>query len=91
MNQIVPDSQTTTITTTGFTVTCRNVNLFENASFMVDTFDVNGVLLNRQVLTMTNQQYLEWNNNDSYVVQWVATTLGYTLVPTPEAPVEPSV
>jgi hypothetical protein len=28
---------------------------------------------------MTNEQYLEWNNNDNYVIQWVATTLGFTL------------
>ena len=81
MNKIIPKEKITSNFITSFSVKCRDLNLFENASFIVDTFDSNGNLLERQILTMTNQQYLDWNNNDSYVVQWVATTLGFTLEP----------
>ena len=78
-NKIVPKEQITTTLVTSFTVKCRDLILFENASFTVDTFDLNSNLIERQILTMTNEQYLEWNNNDNYVIQWVATTLGFTL------------
>jgi hypothetical protein len=82
-NPIVPFEQVTRELIISFNVTCRNVNLFENASFTVDSFNDKEKLISRQVLTMTNEQYLEWNNNDDYVIIWVADTLGYTLVTPP--------
>ena len=74
----------TTQTVTSFTVSCRNINLFENAAFSVDSFDVNNNLVSRQVIPITNEQYQGWNNNDSYIIDLMASILGYTLVsPTP--------
>ena len=80
---IEPYVQTTTQTITSFTVSCRSVNLFTNASFTVDLLDVNGNLISRQVLTMTTEQYLAWQNNDEYVINWVEQTLGFTPLPPP--------
>ena len=81
---IQPFVITTTQTVTSFSVACRTLNLFVNATFTVDSFDVNNTLISRQVLPITNEQYLEWNNNDTYIIDLMATTLGYTLVtPTP--------
>jgi len=82
-NPILPFEQVTRTIIVSFNVSCRNVNLFENASFTVDSFDISLNLISRQVLTMTTEQYLDWNNNDAYVIQWVADTLGYTLVDPP--------
>jgi hypothetical protein len=82
-NPIVPYEEVTRNLIVSFNVTCRNVNLFENASFTVDSFSDKEKLISRQVLTMTNAQYLEWNNNDDYVIIWVADTLGYTLLTPP--------
>ena len=77
---------TTTQTVTSFTVSCRTLNLFVNATFTVDSFDVNNNLISRQVIPITNQQYLEWNNNDEYIINLMATILGYTLTnPTPSS------
>ena len=78
---IEPYIKTTTQIITSFTVSCRTLNLFENASFTVDSFDDKSNLVSRQVITLTNQQYLEWNNNDEYIIVLVATELGYVLVP----------
>ena len=61
---IEPYTNTTVTVTNSFNVSCRSLNLFENASFTVDTFDAENKLINRQVVPITNQQYLEWNNND---------------------------
>ena len=88
---IEPYTNVTTTITTSFSVSCRSLNLFENASFTVDTFDITGKLLNRQVIPITNEQYLEWNNNDEYIVNLMAQILGFTIVTSDgtQATVEP--
>ena len=80
MNVIEPFTKTTTKIITSFTVSCRTLNLFDNASFVVDSFDENNLLVVRDLITLTTEQYLEWNNNDEYIIKLVAKELGYTLV-----------
>jgi len=70
----------TTQTVASFNVSCRSLNLFTDAVFTVDSFDSNNNLISRQIVTITNEQYLEWNNNDSFIIDLMATLLGYTLV-----------
>ncbi len=82
---IQPASTTTTVIVTSFSVTCRTLVLFVNASFTVDTFDANNNLVQRQVLTMNNEEYLEWNNNDAFVILWVEKQLGFTPAPPPSS------
>jgi len=79
---IQPFTQTTTNVITSFTISCRSLNLFNNASFTVDSFDSQNNLVTRQIVDITNQQYLQWNNNDTYIVNLVAQILGYTIVNT---------
>jgi len=76
---------TTTQTVTSFTVSCRTLVLFTNATFTVDSFDINNNLVSRQVIPITTEQYLEWNNNDEFIIDLMATICGYTLV-TPTMP-----
>ena len=80
-SNIQPFIFTTTNTAVSFTVTCQELSLFNNATFRVDSFDVNGNIVNRQFVTLTNEQYLSWNNNDEYVVTLVAAQLGYVIEP----------
>jgi len=80
--QIVPYTQTTTNVITYFTVETRQLVLFETASFNVNTYDANNNLVSRQVISLTNQQYLEWQNQDSYITNLVAQELGFTIAPT---------
>jgi len=77
---------TTTNIVRSFTVSCRSLVLFTNATFTVDSFDKDNNLLSRQVIPITNEQYLEWNNNDEYIIILMADTLGYTLI----TPIPPS-
>ena len=76
---IVPFVVTTTNVVTSFTVSCRSLVLFSNATFTVDSFDKNNNLVSRQVVPITNEQYLEWNNNDDYITSLIAQILGYTI------------
>jgi len=84
-NPIKPFVITTTQTVTSFTVSCRTLVLFTNATFTVDSFDINNNLVSRQVIPITTEQYLEWNNNDEFIIDLMATICGYTLV-TPTMP-----
>ena len=77
---IEPFTQTTTTVVTSFTVACRSVVLFTSASFTVDTFDASNNLLQRQVLNMDTEEYMQWQNNDEFVIIWVAETLGFTII-----------
>ena len=76
---IQPFTKTTTQVITSFTVSCRTLNLFENATFVVDSFDNNKGLVSRDLISLNTEQYLEWNNNDEYIIKLVANKLGYTL------------
>jgi len=83
---IQPFIVTTSNTVTSFTVSCRTLVLFTSATFTVDSFDVNESLINRQVVPINTEQYLEWNNNDSFIIDLMATICGYTLAsPTPSS------
>ena len=82
---IAPFIVTTTSTLTSFTVSCRSLVLFTSATFTVDSFDINNILVSRQIQSITTDQYTGWNNNDSYIIDLMATILGYTLA-TPSIP-----
>lgn len=77
---IVPFTTTVTQVVTSFTVSCRTLTLFNSATFTVDSYDANNSLVSRQVVPITTEQYQEWNNNDSYIIDLMATTLGYVIV-----------
>jgi hypothetical protein len=76
---IEPFTKTTKQTITSFTVTCRTLNLFENAVFVVDSFDESKKFISRDLITLTNEQYNQWNNNDTFIINLVAEQLGYTI------------
>jgi hypothetical protein len=78
--QIEPYTQITTNIIRSFTVSCRSLTLFTNATFTVDSFDQSGNLISRQVVPIDQQQYLDWNNNDEFIIQLMASILGYTII-----------
>ena len=80
-SNIQPFVITTTNTAVSFTVTCQQLSLFNNAMFKVDSFDADGNIANRQFVSLTNEQYLSWNNDDEYIVNLVANQLGYIIEP----------
>jgi len=77
---IVPFTSTITQIITSFSVSCRTVILFTDATFTVDSFDIENKLVSRQVVPITPEQYQEWNNNDEYIIDLMAQILGYTII-----------
>ena len=77
---IVPVTQTTSVTVTSFTVQCKSLDLFKGASFIVNTFDINNNMITCQILNMDQVTYNQWNNNDTFIIQWTADKLGFKLI-----------
>ena len=77
---VEPFVVTTTKTVVSFSIACRTLNLFNNASFIVDSFDKNGNVVSRQIVSINEEQYSQWKNDDNYIVNLIAEILGYNLV-----------
>lgn len=78
---IDPDVIITKKTATSFTVTCRSLELFKTASFLVYLLDDAKNVISSQVINLTTEQYSEWNNNDNYIISLVASILNVTPSP----------
>ena len=76
---IEPFTVVTTQIVTSFTVSCRSINLFQDASFLVDSFDATGKIVSRQIVEITPEEYNQWDNDDSFIINLIAQKLGYTL------------
>lgn len=83
---ILPDVITTTRTATSFTIRCMSLDLFKSASFVVSLVDSDGHVIDNKFINLTNEQYLAWQNDDTYIVNLVASVLGVT----PSVPSVPS-
>jgi hypothetical protein len=51
------------------------IKLFENASFTVLLYDTDSNLCESRFYTLTNEEYLEWFNDDTWLVRWVKNKL----------------
>jgi hypothetical protein len=79
MSSIIPYIQTTTRTITSFNVIVNSITLFSSANLLVSNYDESGQFVNAVNLIMDGNDYAQWGGDDSYVVNWVAIQLGYTL------------
>jgi hypothetical protein len=80
-SNVNPFVVTTSRTVVSFSVSCESINLFNNAVLRVDSYDADSNIIDRQFITLTNEQYLAWNNDDSYIINLAATLHGYTITP----------
>jgi len=81
---IQPSTITTTRVITSFTVSVRTLELFESVTVSVTLYGVNCVIPEVKYITLSGQDYLDWNNDDQYLIDKVAEKLGFTIAPTPD-------
>ena len=81
MSDIVPVDKTTTKTITRFTLDISKMTLNESATFRVSLFGANDKYIDATSVTLEGQAYLDWGNDDTYVINYVATALGFVIVP----------
>jgi|APFre7841882793_1041355.scaffolds.fasta_scaffold02451_2 hypothetical protein len=79
MSTIVPAQSTITNTVVRFEVFITDLVLNTSASFKVWLYDALDKLVEVKYVSMIGQDYLNWGNDDKYVLQFVASQLGFTL------------
>ena len=79
---IEPSTETTTKIITSFTVNVMRLELFESVTVNAMLYGAQGNFLEVKTLTISGQDYLDWNNDDKYLIDKVAQLLGFTLAPT---------
>jgi len=90
---IQPSTEITTRIITSFTVSVIRLELFTSVTVNALLFGADGGFIEVKTLTLSGQDYLDWNNNDQYLINKVAEILGFTIVtPIPDPPIpEPPV
>jgi hypothetical protein len=79
---IQPSTETTTKVITSFTVNVMRLELFQSVTVNAMLYGANGGFLEVKTLTISGQDYLDWNNDDQYLINKVAQLLGFTITPT---------
>jgi hypothetical protein len=79
---IEPSIYTTSRTIVSFSVSVSSLELFTSVTLSVVTFDAARSVVNSQTMKLSGDDYLAWNNNDQYIINYVANKLGFTLAPT---------
>jgi hypothetical protein len=80
MPQIVPYDQITTKVIYSFNIDNIDLVLFNSAKIRVSLLSVEGYTLDVKYVTMAGEDYTNWGNDDQYVINFVATTLGFTII-----------
>jgi hypothetical protein len=86
-SNVVPHEFTSSTTVTSFTIQNCSVQIFKGAMIDVLMWNQNGTLYKFERVDIDQEEYLQWNNDDTYIVDLVATKLGLTVEPTPDIPV----
>lgn len=53
-----------------------DVKLFESVTILVNLLDSNGQLLDNRCFTISGDEYSNWGNDDSYIINLVKSKLG---------------
>ena len=59
-----------------FAITNLNITLFNQATMMAMLYD-DVTMIDGLFLTLAGQEYLDWNSDDEYLVDWVAQQIRY--------------
>ena len=80
MSYILPYDETTTKTIVCFELYISELNFNVSATCRVSLYDINRVCVSNTYVKIEGQDYLNWENDDEYVIHYVATKLGFILV-----------
>ena len=72
---------TTVKTIASFSVRVQQLELFKSVSVIALLFDDNRNIVETKYITISGEDYLGWNNDDKYILNYVANYCGLTLAP----------
>lgn len=80
MTQIVPQEQITKKVIGGFEIQSVDLVLFNSARIVVRLLDESGNMMDLSFITMDGEDYTNWGSDDNYIINFVATKLGFTII-----------
>jgi hypothetical protein len=80
MSVIVPVDKIVTQTIVRFSLNIIELVLNQSATFSVLCYDANDKLIETKFVKLEGTDYTDWGSQDDYVVQFVASQLGFNLV-----------
>lgn len=58
-----------------FKICIINLELFNSVSFQVQLFQSDDTFIRTECYTLTGNDYLNWSNDDNYIINYVANSL----------------
>jgi hypothetical protein len=80
MATIEPFENTVIKTVVRFSLEINKMVFNKSAKFRVFLYDINNMLISTSYITIEGEDYLNWSNDDNYVIQFVANKLGFVIV-----------
>ena len=80
MSAIAPFNEITTKTIVRISIDIAKLELSVSATFRVSLYDPNDSCVSNKYVTLEGQDYLNWGNDDKYVLNYIAKELGLTLM-----------
>ena len=74
---IEPIVKTTIKTITKFSLSLSNQKLFTSVDILVFLYDTNNNFIEMKTIILQGDAYLLWLNDDTYIIDYVKTTLGF--------------
>ena len=73
-----------------FSYSVSSFDLFSQITFVVFLYDANNTLLSTSNVTLSGECYKLWGDDDNYILNYISSKLGLTLIPHVTAPVVPA-
>ena len=77
---IVPVVKTTVKTVEKFSITLSNFKLFTSVDILVCCYSETDEFIESHQLTLAGADYLLWDNDDSFLIEFVRNSLNFTAV-----------
>jgi len=77
---IQPFDKTITKTVVSFSLNITSMIFNTSATFRVYLYDVNNKIIETTNIIVEGDEYLNWSNDDNYIIQLVAVKLGFVII-----------
>lgn len=78
---IQPSTITDVKTVTSFRTSIQDLTLFTSVTLRVELLNEQGGLIDLRYIVLSGDDYNNWNNDDSYIINKVAEKLGFVINP----------
>lgn len=76
---IQPAQEVTTVTVASFKINVMSLELFKGAHLSIALFNSEMNVIGIKYIDIMGEDYEQWNNDDNYVINFVANKLGFVI------------